>query len=273
MPRVAKSKSRSDKSTAKTADKGDYEGANPEDPDEYTAENILWMPQEARWADLQAAAKQPNIGKLVDDAMAAIERDEPRLKGVLPKDYARSGLGKQRLGELIYLIATGEDEKIHRSVDLLGRVSEYFLTPFASVEGKSGGQFYTPPCVVRCLVEMLASCKGRAYNPACRSGRRFVQPKKSVESHSGKLGDISIYGQGSNSTTRHLAIMNLDMRDVEADFGLEHADTFRRNLHSDLCPDYVPAKPTFEDSNWFRKVDNVRWRETETTASNKTPWH
>ena len=252
------------------AAQGDYAGANPEDPDEYKAENVFWVPLEARWSHLQASAKQPGIGKIVDDAMVAIERDNPRLKGVLPKDYARPGLDKQRLGELIDLIATIEltaagegarlGAKTHRSVDLLGRVYEYFLTRFASAEGKNGGQFYTPSCVVRCLVEMLGPYKGRIYDPCCGSGGMFVQSEKFVESHGGKLGDISIYGQESNATTRRLAVMNLALRGLEADFGVEHADTFRRDLHPDLRADYVLANPPFNDSDWFRKDDDVRWQ-------------
>jgi type I restriction enzyme M protein len=248
------------------AGQDDYEGANPEDPDEYKAENVFWVPVDARWSHLQASAKQSTIGKTVDDAMVAIERDNPRLKGVLPKDYARPGLDKQRLGELIDVIATieltaaSEGEKTHRSVDLLGRVYEYFLTRFASAEGKNGGQFYTPSCVVRCLVEMLAPYKGRIYDPACGSGGMFVQSEKFVESHGGKLGDISIYGQESNATTRRLAVMNLALRGIEADFGAEHADTFRRDLHPDLRADYVLANPPFNDSDWFRKDDDVRWQ-------------
>ena len=248
------------------AGEGDYEGANPEDPDEYKAENVFWVPADARWSHLQANARQPAIGKFVDDAMVALERDNPRLKGVLPKDYARPGLDKQRLGELIDVIATieltaaSEGEKTHRSVDLLGRVYEYFLTRFASAEGKNGGQFYTPSCVVRCLVEMLAPYKGRIYDPACGSGGMFVQSEKFVESHGGKLGDISIYGQESNATTRRLAVMNLALRGIEADFGPEQADTFRRDLHPDLRADYVLANPPFNDSDWFRKDDDVRWQ-------------
>ena len=246
--------------------KGDYQGANPEDPDEYKAENVFWVPVEARWPHLQATAKQPSIGKIVDDAMVAIERDNPRLKGVLPKDYARPGLDKQRLGELIDVIATieltaaSEGETTHRSVDLLGRVYEYFLTRFASAEGKNGGQFYTPSCVVRCLVEMLAPYKGRIYDPACGSGGMFVQSEKFVESHGGKIGDISIYGQESNATTRRLAVMNLALRGIEADFGKENADTFRNVQHPDLRADYVIANPPFNDSDWFRKDDDVRWQ-------------
>ncbi|MES1191375.1 MAG: class I SAM-dependent DNA methyltransferase [Steroidobacter sp.] len=241
--------------------KGDYAGANPEDKDEYKAENIFWVPKEARWSFLQASAKQPTIGKIVDDAMVAIERDNPRLKGVLPKDYARPGLDKHRLGELIDLIGTiGLGDKDNRAKDILGRVYEYFLTQFASAEGKNGGQFYTPSCVVRTLVEMLAPYKGRIYDPACGSGGMFVQSEKFVESHGGKLGDISIYGQESNSTTRRLAVMNLALRGIEADFGPEHADTFRRDLHPDLRADYVLANPPFNDSDWFRKDDDVRWQ-------------
>jgi type I restriction enzyme M protein len=248
------------------AGEGDYAGANAEDPDEYKAENVFWVPAEARWSHLQASAKQPTVGKIVDDAMVAIERDNIRLKGVLPKDYARPGLDKQRLGELIDVIATieltaaSEGEKTHRSVDLLGRVYEYFLTRFASAEGKNGGQFYTPSCVVRLLVEMLAPYKGRIYDPACGSGGMFVQSEKFVESHGGKIGDISIYGQESNATTRRLAVMNLALRGIEADFGPEHADTFRRDLHPDLRADYVLANPPFNDSDWFRKDDDVRWQ-------------
>jgi type I restriction enzyme M protein len=241
--------------------KGDYAGANPEDPDEYRAENIFWVPPAARWSYLQNSAKQPTIGKIVDDAMVAIERDNPRLKGVLPKDYARPALDKHRLGELIDLIGTiGLGDKESRSKDILGRVYEYFLTQFASAEGKNGGQFYTPSCVVRLLVEMLAPYKGRIYDPACGSGGMFVQSEKFVESHGGKLGDISVYGQESNATTRRLAIMNLAIRGIEADFGPEHADTFRRDLHPDLRADYVLANPPFNDSDWFRKDDDVRWQ-------------
>jgi type I restriction enzyme M protein len=243
------------------AGEGDYAGSNPEDQDEYKAENIFWVPKEARWSLLQENAKQPTIGKTVDDAMVAIERDNSRLKGVLPKDYARPGLDKHRLGELIDLIGTiGLGDKDNRAKDILGRVYEYFLTQFASAEGKNGGQFYTPSCVVRVLVEMLAPYKGRIYDPACGSGGMFVQSEKFVESHGGKLGDISIYGQESNATTRRLAVMNLALRGIEADFGPEHADSFRRDLHPDLRADFVLANPPFNDSDWFRKDDDVRWQ-------------
>jgi type I restriction enzyme M protein len=199
---------------------GEYEGADPEDKDEYLAVNVFWVPKAARWARLQANAKLPSIGKDIDDAMVALERDNPRLKGALNKNYGRADLDKHRLGELIDLIGSIQlADTAGRSKDVLGRVFEYFLTRFASAEGKNGGQFYTPSCVVRCLVEMLAPYQGRIYDPACGSGGMFVQSEKFVESHGGRLGDISIYGQESNPTTRRLAIMNLALRGIEADFG------------------------------------------------------
>ena len=185
-------------------------GADPEDPDEYRAASIFWVPKEARWPHLKARAPQPEIGQIVDDAMAAIERDNPSLKGVLPKDYARPGLDKQRLGQLINLVSDiGLGSPADRAKDILGRVYEYFLARFASAEGKSGGQFYTPSRVVRVLVEMLAPYKGRVYDPCCGSGGMFVSSEKFIEAHSGRLGDISIYGQESNYTTWRLAKMNL----------------------------------------------------------------
>jgi type I restriction enzyme M protein len=241
--------------------KGEHAGADPEDPDEYKAENIFWVPPAARWNYLQNSAKQPTIGKIVDDAMVAIERDNPRLKGILPKEYARPALDKNRLGELIDLIGTiGMGNKASRSKDILGRVYEYFLSQFASAEGKKGGQFYTPQSVVRLLVEMLAPYKARIYDPCCGSGGMFVQSEKFVEAHGGKLGDISIYGQESNATTRRLAMMNLAIRGIEADLGEEQADTFRRDLHPDLRADFVLANPPFNDSDWFRKDDDARWQ-------------
>lgn len=248
------------------AGKGNYKGSDPEDSDEYRAENVFWVPKDARWLHLQNSARQTSIGKVVDDAMVALERDNPRLRGVLPKDYARPALDKSRLGELIDLIATinltagSEGGASHRSVDLLGRVYEYFLTRFASAEGKNGGQFYTPACVVRVLVGMLSPYKGRVYDPCCGSGGMFVQSEKFVLEHGGRIGDISIYGQESNATTRRLAVMNLAIRGIEADFGLEQADSFRRDLHPDLRADYVLANPPFNDSDWFRKDDDVRWQ-------------
>jgi len=243
------------------AGQGPYKGADPEDQDEYRAANVFWVPKSARWTALQAAARQPDIGRKVDDAMVALEKDNPRLKGVLPKDYARPGLDKQRLGELIDLVGTiGLGDEANRSKDILGRVYEYFLTQFASAEGKNGGQFYTPSCVVRTIVEMLAPYRGRIYDPACGSGGMFVQSEKFVESHGGKIGDISIYGQESNHTTRRLAVMNLAIRGIEADFGPENADTFKRDLHKDLKADFVIANPPFNDSDWARDDTDVRWK-------------
>jgi len=221
------------------------------------------VPQEARWDFLQAKAKQPSIGKLVDAAMDAIERDDPSLKGVLPKQYARPALDKQRLGELIDLIGTiGLGDKENRSKDILGRVYEYSLGQFASAEGKKGGQFYTPRCVVRVLVEMLAPYKGRVFDPCCGSGGMFVQSEKFVEEHGGRIGDISIYGQESNPTTRRLCKMNLAIRGIDGNIAKEHADSFRRDLHKDLKADFVLANPPFNDSDWGgdKLQDDVRWK-------------
>ena len=243
------------------AGQGDYAGANPEDPDEYKAENVFWVPAEARWSHLQANAKQAAIGKLVDDAMVAIERDNPRLKGVLPKDYARPALDKHRLGELIDLIGTiGLGDRENRARDILGRVYEYFLGRFASAEGKRGGEFYTPQCVDKLLVFMLAPYKGRVYDPCNGSGGLFVQSEKFIEAHGGKLGDIAIYGQESNPTTWKLALMNLAIRGIEGDLGKYAADTFRNDLHPDLKADYILANFPFNVSDWFRKDDDVRWK-------------
>ena len=193
--------------------------------------------------------------------MVAIERDNPRLKGILPKDFARPSLDKQRLGELIDLIGTiGLGDAENRSKDILGRVYEYFLSQFASAEGKKGGQFYTPRCIVRVLVEMLAPYKGRVYDPCCGSGGMFVQSEKFVEVHGGRIGDIAIYGQESNATTRRLAMMNLAIRGIEGDIGPEHADSFRHDLHPDLKSDYVLANPPFNDSDWVRNDEDARWK-------------
>jgi len=227
------------------------EGANAEDPDEYRAFNIFWVPPEARWSFLQNDAKQPTIGKMIDDAMAAIERDNPSLKGVLSKDYARPALDKQRLGELIDLIGTiGLGDKESRSKDILGRVYEYFLSEFANAEGKKGGQFYTPRSVVRVLVGMLAPYKGRVLDPCCGSGGMFVQSEKFIEAHGGRIGDIAVYGQESNHTTWRLAKMNLAIRGIDNDLGAENADSFHHDLHPDLKADYVIANPPFNDSDW-----------------------
>ena len=239
------------------------QGADPEDPDEYRADNIFWVPKEARWPFLQANAKQATIGKFVDDAMVAIERDNRSLKGILPKDYARPALDKQRLGELIDLIANiGLGDAENRSKDILGRVYEYFLGQFASAEGKKGGQFYTPRCIVQLLVAMLAPYKGRVFDPCNGSGGMFVQSDKFVEAHGGRTGDISIYGQESNSTTWKLAKMNLAIRGIDNNLGPEHADSFHRDLHKDLRADYLLANPPFNSSDWGgeRLREDVRWK-------------
>lgn len=236
------------------------QGADPEDPDEYKAEGIFWVPKEARWSHLQASAPQPTIGKAVDDAMEAVEKENPTLKGVLPKDFARPGLDKDRLGQLVNLVSgitLGSPED--RAKDTLGRVYEYFLSQFASAEGKRGGQFYTPSIVVRVLVEMLAPYKGRVYDPCCGSGGMFVQSEKFIEAHAGRLGDISIYGQESNYTTWRLAKMNLAIRGIDAQIG--HGDTFHNDRHPDLKADYVLSNPPFNDSDWRGDLlkDDKRW--------------
>lgn len=238
-------------------------GADPEDADEYRAFNVFWVPKEARWQVLQSNAKQSTIGRLIDSAMVAIERDNKALKGVLPKEYARPALDKQRLGELIDLIGTiGLGDAENRSKDILGRVYEYFLAQFASAEGKKGGQFYTPRCVVQVLVEMLSPYKGRVYDPCCGSGGMFVQSEKFIEEHGGKVGDISIYGQESNPTTWKLAKMNLAIRSIDANLGGEQADSFHRELHPDLKADYIMANPPFNSKDWGgeRLRDDKRWR-------------
>jgi type I restriction enzyme M protein len=236
------------------------QGADPEDPDEYKAASIFWVPKEARWSFLKANAPQPTIGTLVDDAMAAIERDNPSLKTVLPKDFGRVGLDKIRLGQIINLVSDiALGHTADRAKDTLGRVYEDFLSRFASAEGKSGGQFYTPSSVVRVLVEMLAPYKGRVYDPCCGSGGMFVSSEKFIEAHSGKLGDISIYGQESNYTTWRLAKMNLAIRGIDAQIG--HGDTFHHDAHPDLKADYVLANPPFNDSDWRGELlkDDKRW--------------
>lgn len=234
-----------------------------EDRDEYLSENIFWVPKDARWSYLQANAKKPNIGRLIDDAMVSIEKENPKLKGVLPKDYARPTLDKHTLGELIDLIGTiGLGDSESRSKDILGRVYEYFLGRFASAEGKGGGEFYTPQSVVKLLVEMIEPYKGRVYDPCCGSGGMFVQSEKFVEAHGGRKGDISIYGQESNPTTWRLCNMNLAIRGIEGNIGPHHADTFRQDIHKDLKADFILANPPFNVSDWKGELlrEDVRWK-------------
>jgi type I restriction enzyme M protein len=238
-------------------------GADPEDPDEYRAENVFWVAKEARWKYLQDNAKKPTIGKLIDDSMDAIERDNPSLKGVLPKNYARPALDKARLGELIDLIGTiGLGDTESRSKDILGRVYEYFLGQFADAEGKKGGQFYTPRCIVKVLVEMLEPYKGRAFDPCCGSGGMFVQNEKFVKAHGGRIDDISIYGQESNQTTWRLCKMNLAIRGIDEDIQWNNEGSFINDAHKDLRADFVMANPPFNDSDWKGELlrDDGRWK-------------
>ena len=240
----------------------DTDYTDPEDPDEYLAQNTFWVPQDARWEKLQDNAKIPEIGVIIDRAMMAIERENPSLKGVLPQNYGRADLDKRRLGELIDLISTiAMGETTSQSHDILGRVYEYFLGEFASAEGKKGGQFYTPKSVVRVLVEMLQPYRGRVYDPCCGSGGMFVQSEKFIEEHGGNVGDISVYGQESNPTTWRLCKMNLAIRGIDANIGASAADTFHDSQHPDLRADYVIANPPFNMSDWGGQLleDDPRW--------------
>jgi len=234
-----------------------------ESRDEYTAAGVFWVPPEARWDYLRSSAKQPEIGKLIDGAMDAIEVENPSLRGVLPKTYARPSLDVRRLGELVDLIAgLGLGAAEHREKDLLGRVYEYFLGRFATAEGKGGGEFYTPRNVVKVLVEMIEPYKGRVYDPCCGSGGMFVQSEAFVEAHGGKRNDIAVYGQELNDTTWRLAKMNLAIRGIEADLGPRWADTFHDDLHPDLKADYILANPPFNVSDWGGEQlrGDPRWR-------------
>lgn len=226
------------------------EYADPEDKDEYLAENIFYVPPSARWDFIQhQRAKLPSIGKDIDDAMDAIEKDNPSLKGVLPKDYGRPALDKKRLGELVDLIGNITfNQKQENSKDVLGEVYEYFLGQFADAEGKRGGQFYTPQSIVKLLVEMLEPYKGRIYDGCCGSGGMFVQSEKFTEAHGGRIDDISIYGQESNPTTYKLCKMNLAIRGIDAK--IELGDTFHADKHKDLKVDYIMANPPFNISDW-----------------------
>lgn len=240
---------------------GEFEGADPEDADEYVAYNVFFVPETARWKYLQDRAKQPEIGKLIDNAMDEIEKRNNNLKGVLPKIYADPELNKTRLGELIDLIGTiGFNQEGHEAKDLLGRVYEYFLGQFADAEGKKGGQFYTPASIVKLLVTMLEPYEGRVYDGACGSGGMFVQSKKFVKEHQGNIKNLSIYGQESNPTTLRLAKMNLAIRGIDAK--IELGDTFLNDKHKDLKADYIIANPPFNISDWSGEQlrDDYRWK-------------
>jgi type I restriction enzyme M protein len=242
-----------------------------EDPDEYSAENVFWVPKDARWSHLQANAKQPSIGKMIDEAMIAIEKRNESLKGVLPKDYARPALNAVMLGELIDLIsgiALGQEKGEAR--DVLGRVYEYFLGQFAGSEGKRGGEFYTPRSVVRVMVEMIEPYKGRVYDPCCGSGGMFVQSEKFALEHEGRIGDIAVYGQESNYTTWRLCKMNLAVRGIDADIKWNSEGSFHKDELRDLRANFVLANPPFNISDWGgdRLREDVRWKYGIPPASN-----
>jgi type I restriction enzyme M protein len=233
-----------------------------ENRDEYTAERVFWVPPEARWQNLQNQAARPDIATLIDDAILAVERDNPNLKGKLPRDYARRGIAPEKMKGLIELIADiGFKGERALARDMLGRVYEYFLGKFAQAEGKRGGEFFTPRSIVRLLVEMLEPYEGRVYDPCCGSAGMFVQSERFVEAHGGQKTNISIFGQESNPTTWRLAHMNLAIRGIEANLGIQAADSFLRNLHPDLKADYILANPFFNDSDWSGHLlqDDVRW--------------
>lgn len=244
-----------------------------EDRDEYTSQNVFWVPELARWGYIQSVAKQPEIGQQIDQAMDLIEKENPTLRGVLPRNYGRDGLDKRRLGELVDLIGsigfTETDD--HGADDVLGRVYEYFLGQFAGKEtGKDAGAFYTPRWVVKLLVEMLEPYKGRVYDPAAGSGGMFVQSTEFVKAHGGKRTDISVYGQEFTDTTWKLAKMNLALRGIEADMGPRSADSFAEDLHPDLRADFVIANPPFNVSDWWdaKLADDPRWKYGTPPAGN-----
>ena len=241
----------------------DYYDGLDEDRDAYSQDGVFWVPANARWGFLQSNARKPEIGKLIDDAMILIEKDNPSLRGVLNKNYARPDLDKTRLGELIDLISNVElISKENKSKDILGRIYEYFLGRFADAEGKGGGEFFTPQCVVKTLVSMIEPYKGRIYDPCCGSGGMFVSSEKFVKAHGGNVNDLSIYGQESNPTTWRLCRMNLAIRGIEGNIGEHNADTFHNDLHKDLKADFILANPPFNISDWGgEKLRNdARWQ-------------
>ena len=237
--------------------------AEADDRDYYRAVNVFWVPEAARWEALRAKAKQPEIGKLIDETLSLIESENPKLKGILDKRFARAQLPDGKLGELVDLVSTigfGVDPGVAR--DVLGQVYEYFLGMFANAEGKRGGQFYTPASIVKTLVAVLAPHHGQVYDPCCGSGGMFVQSEKFIEAHGGKLGDVSIYGQEANPTTWRLAAMNLAIRGLDYNLGREPADTFTRNQHPDLRADFILANPPFNISDWWHGSleGDARWQ-------------
>ena len=237
--------------------------SDPEDRDEYTARNVFWVPPAARWSQIAAQAKSPQIGETVDKAMIAIEHDNSRLRGVLPKEYAKPSLGSTRLGQIVDLVnGIGLGDAEARKHDVIGRVYEYFLGRFANAEGKAGGEFYTPRPVVRLMVEMIEPYKGRVFDPCCGSGGMFVQSEQFVLAHGGKVGDVSIYGQESNHTTWRLAMMNLAIRGIEADITWNEGGSLLQDAYPDLKADFILANPPFNDSEWGGQGlrNDPRWR-------------
>jgi type I restriction enzyme M protein len=251
---------------------GDYVGADPEDPDEYRAVNVFFVPQEARWSHLLSRAKLPTVGVDIDNAMDAIEKENPQLRGVLTKDFAKPKLDKQSLGELLDMVGTIDlGSAVAQSKDLLGRVFEYFLGQFALAEGKKGGQFYTPRSVVQLLVEMLEPYRGRVFDPCCGSGGMFVHSEKFVVAHQGRIDDISIYGQESNQTTWRLCQMNLAIRGIDSsNVKWNNEGSFLRDAHPDLKADYIIANPPFNVSDWSGELlqTDGRWQYGTPPAGN-----
>ncbi|MBR2471959.1 MAG: type I restriction-modification system subunit M, partial [Clostridia bacterium] len=233
-----------------------------EDVDEYTSEGIFFVPENARWNVIASNAHIPEIGTIIDEAMRAIEKENKRLKDILPKNFARPELDKRRLGDVVDLFTNIKMVDAGSSKDILGRTYEYCLSKFAEQEGKLAGEFYTPSCVVRTLVEVLQPYNGRVYDPCCGSGGMFVQSAKFVENHRGNINDISVYGQDSNPTTWKMAQMNLAIRGIDADLGKFNADTFFNDCHPTLRADYIMANPPFNLSDWGadKLTDDVRWQ-------------
>ena len=241
-----------------------------EDKDEYTAENIFFVPENARWSVIAAAAHTPEIGTVIDEAMRSIEKENKRLKDILPKNFARPELDKRRLGEVVDLFTNIQMVEHGDSKDILGRTYEYCLSKFAEQEGKLAGEFYTPSCVVRTLVEILQPYNGRVYDPCCGSGGMFVQSAKFIENHGGNINKISVFGQDSNPTTWKMAQMNLAIRGIEADLGKFNADTFFNDCHPQLKADFIMANPPFNLANWGQEklLDDVRWQYGTPPANN-----
>ncbi|EAQ6132178.1 SAM-dependent DNA methyltransferase [Salmonella enterica] len=233
-----------------------------EDKDAYAEVNVFFVPPQARWHTIAAASRKETIGIVIDNAMREIEKENKRLKDILPKNYARAELDKRRLGNVVDLFTNIQMIEHGTDKDILGRTYEYCLAKFAEQEGKRAGEFFTPSCVVRTLVEVLQPFKGRVYDPCCGSGGMFVQSADFVKNHSGNIGNLSVYGQDANPTTRKMALMNLAIRGIEADIGAYNADTFHDDLHRTLRADFILANPPFNLSDWNDGSlnDDPRWK-------------